>query len=127
MNPDRSPWRSRRVAGELRPRDQAVGVTLRQQFTMAAALDDAAVVDDADLVGLCDRRQAVGDDDRRSALTQGMQRLLDRLLGFGVERRGRLVKKDDRRVLEEGAGDRDALALPARQLHAVLSARRVVA
>ena len=46
---------------------------------------------------------------------------------FGIERRGRLVEKDDRRVLEEGAGDGDALALSARELHAVLAAGRVVA
>ena len=55
------------------------------------------------------------------------QRHLDRLLGFGIERRSRLVQKDDRRVLQEGAGDGDALTLPARQLHAVLAAWRIIA
>ena len=44
-----------------------------------------------------------------------------------VEGGGRLVEQDDRRVLEKRAGDRDALALPAGELHSVLAARRVVA
>ena len=43
------------------------------------------------------------------------------------ERGGRLVEQDDRRVLEKGAGDGDALALSAGQLHAVLAAGRIVA
>ena len=56
-----------------------------------------------------------------------LQRLLDRLFGLGIERRSRLIQKDDRRVLQEGAGDGDALALAAGELHAVLAAGRVVA
>ena len=47
--------------------------------------------------------------------------------GFRIERRSRLVQQDDRRVLEEGARDGDALALAAGELHAVLAAGRVVA
>ena len=48
-------------------------------------------------------------------------------LGFGVERRGRLVEQQDRRVLQHRARDRDALPLPAREPHAVLADQRVVA
>jgi hypothetical protein len=55
------------------------------------------------------------------------QRLLHQLLAFGVERRGRLVEQQDRRVAQDGAGDRDALALAARQHDAALADRRVVA
>jgi hypothetical protein len=96
--------------GELGLGDVAIGLALRQQFAVAAALYDPAAIDDADLVGLCDRRQTVGDHDGRTAC---VKRLLDRLLGFRIESRGRLVEQDDRRVLEEGAGDGDALALSA--------------
>ena len=53
------------------------------------------------------------------------QRLLDRPLGLGVERRGRLVEDQDRRVLQEHAGDGQALLLPARELHAALADDRV--
>ena len=48
-------------------------------------------------------------------------------LGLVVERRGRLVEHQDRRIAHDGAGDRQALALAARQRHAVFADRRVVA
>ena len=41
------------------------------------------------------------------------ERPLDPRFGFGVQRAGRLVEDQDRRILENGAGDRDALALAA--------------
>ena len=41
-----------------------------------------------------------------------------RTLRFGVERARRLVEEQDGRILQEGAGERDALALAARQAHA---------
>ena len=56
-----------------------------------------------------------------------VDRFLDTRLGLDVERAGRLVEHQDRRVLEHGAGDRDALALAARQLAAALADDRVVA
>src|ERR1700733_8017147 len=114
----------RRVAWELRLGDVAVGAPLRQELDMPAALDDPAAIDDADFVGLGHRRQPVGYDDRGAALAERAQRLLDRLLGLRIERRGRFVEQDDRRVLEEGAGDGDALALAAGKLRAVLAAGR---
>ena len=56
-----------------------------------------------------------------------VERLLDRLLGAAVERAGRLVQDQDRRVLEQGAGDRDALLLAARQLEPALADHRLIA
>ena len=53
--------------------------------------------------------------------------LLDRRLDFRIERRGRLVEDQDRRVLQQHAGDRDALALAARELDAALADMRVEA
>ena len=67
------------------------------------------------------------DHDRGAPLAQFGDRLLHVALGFGVERRGRLVEQDDRRVLDQRARDRDALALAAGKLQAVLADRRVVA
>ena len=56
----------------------------------------------------------------RSAETSAQARL-DLLLGLGVERRGRLVEQQDARVLQDGAGDRDALLLAAGELQAALA------
>jgi hypothetical protein len=49
------------------------------------------------------------------------QRRLDLLLGAGVERAGRLVQDQDARVLQQGARDRHALLLAARELQAALA------
>jgi hypothetical protein len=49
--------------------------------------------------------------------------VLDVPLGLGVERRGRLVEKQDRRVLQERAGDAHALLLAARQLQPAFAHR----
>ena len=60
-------------------------------------------------------------------LQSSAMRLLHVALGFGIERRGRLVEQDDRRILDQRARDGDALALAAGELQAVLADRRVVA
>ena len=88
---------------------------------MVAALDDDAVVEDDDLVGVDDRRQAVGDDQGRAVARDPVERRLDLALGMDVEGRGRLVEDQDRRRLEDGAGDGDALLLAAGELQAALA------
>ena len=56
-----------------------------------------------------------------------LQRRRDPRLGGGVQRAGRLVQDQDRRVLQQRAGDRQALALAAGQRRAALADHRVVA
>jgi hypothetical protein len=65
----------------------------------------------------------VGDDQRGAVARDVAQRGLDLLLGAGVERAGRLVEDQDARVLEDGARDRDALLLAARELQPALADR----
>ena len=88
---------------------------------MRAAFGDAAVVEH-------EIWSAPTTVDRRCAMTivvrlrdDAVERLLDRLLGAAVERAGRFVEHQDRRVLEQGPGDRDALLLAARQLEPALA------
>ena len=57
----------------------------------------------------------VRDGDRGAALHQVVQRLLDFLLGLGVDRGRGFVEDQDARVDQQRARDRDALALAARQ------------
>ena len=94
---------------------------------MAAALDDATAVEHDDLVGMDDGRQPVGDHQGGAAAAHLFQRALDLLLGARVERAGRLVEQQDMGVLQDGAGDRHALLLAARELQAALADRRLVA
>src|SRR5690606_15196818 len=93
----------------------------RHQGVVGSFLDDAAAVDDIDAVGVLHRRQAVGDHQGGAAVHQPLQRRLHDGFALGVQRAGRLVQQQDRRVLQEGAGDGDALALAAGQAGARLA------
>lgn len=61
---------------------------LRQQDVVRAGFGNDAVLQNVDAVGVLDRAQAVGDRDRRAVLRRLVERALDDLLGFRVERRG---------------------------------------
>ena len=91
------------------------------QLVVGPHLGDAAAVDHHDAVGVPHRRQAMGDDQGRATLHQLGQRLLDQELALGVEVGGGLVQDQDGRILQEGARDREALALAAGELHAALA------
>ena len=58
---------------------------------------------------------------------QPVERPLDARFGLDVERAGGLVEDQDRRVLEDGARDGEALALAAGQRGAALADDEVVA
>ena len=94
---------------------------------MAAGLDDAAVVEHDDLVGVAHGREPVRDRDRRPALREPVERLLHEPLGLGVERARRLVEDEDRRVAQDRARDRDPLLLAAGEAVAALADDGVVA
>ena len=66
---------------------------------MGAALDDLALVEHDDLVGVDDGREPVRDHQRRAVAARRVERVLDFLLGVAVERRGRFVEHQDRRRL----------------------------
>ncbi len=69
----------------------------------------------------------MGDQDAGAALHELVERALDRGLGLVVDGRRRLVQDQDGRILQDGARQREPLALAARQLHAALAHRRAVA
>src|SRR5574343_372058 len=97
------------------------------QLVVVADLDDLSAIHDDQPVGLAQRGEAVGDGDRRAALDEVVERLLDLFFGLGVDRRGRFVEYQDARIDEQRAGDRDALALAAGQALAAFADQRVVA
>jgi hypothetical protein len=89
--------------------EAAVETGACEELVMAALLEDRAVLDDDDVVGVADRREAMGDDERGATAGEAAQRVEQRGLGPRVERRSRLVEDQDRSVLEERAGDREPL------------------
>ncbi len=82
-----------------------------QELLVGAAIDQPTCFDDQDLIRLPDRRQPMGDHERGAAPKQRRQCLLDESLGLGIQVRGRLVKDQDRGILEQRPRDGQALLL----------------
>src|SRR6266542_3898585 len=83
--------------------------------------------DPEDRLAVPERAPAVGDDKCGAALHEALHRVQDAGLGLHVHGAGGLVEDEHRRVLQEGAGERDALALAAREAESPLANLGVVA
>ena len=89
-----------------------------EQLVVRAAGEHAPVLEHDDVVGQRDRREPVGDHERRAARHHLAQRGLDLALGRRVDRGGRVVEDQDPRVGQEararsrsaGAGRRDSVS-----------------
>src|SRR5205085_8410849 len=88
-----------------------------EQLGMGATLHDLAPLHHEDLVRAADRGEAVRDHERGPAAPQRAEPVLDGGLALRIEARGGFVEDEDPGVGEDGAGDRHALALAARDLH----------
>ena len=91
------------------------------EFGVGAAFDDTSVLEHQNQVGILDRRDAVGDGDDGLAAVHLLEVLLDLRLGLHIDGRGRIVHNQDRRIVRERAGQRQALLLPAGQAHAAFA------
>ena len=80
---------------------------------MAAALDDAALLQNHDTVCIADGRQTVGNDKAGAAIHQAIHAPLDQCLSAGINGGGRLVQNQHRCVLQNSTGNGDPLLLPA--------------
>ena len=87
------------------------------RFLQAVFLDDAAVEEVDGAIGVARVARVVRDHaDRRAFAVQLAEQLHDGFAVLRVEVSGRLVRQQDRRGAGDGAGDRDALLLTAREL-----------
>lgn len=98
----------------LRLDEPGVGAAALDQLPMRAALDLLALGDDDDVVGTTHSRQPVRNHHHGAALGHVVEGCLHNLLGVGVERARRLIQQQHLGVRDDGAGDDDALLLPAR-------------
>ena len=105
-----------RLRDELGFDDLLVGRTALEQLGVGAEPDLAALFEDEDLVGLHDRRHALGDDDVDGVGDDGRQRGTEPGVGREVEGREGVVEEVDVGVVDERAGDGQALALAARDV-----------
>ena len=110
------------LAGEV-----VVEALALHQLVVRAVLDEPALLEHQDQVGVADRAQAVRDDEGRAPFEQRVHVLLHDALRLGVERARGLVEDQDRRASIERARDRDALALAAGERDARLADLGLVA
>src|ERR1044071_4680248 len=89
-----------------------------RRLLRGAVVDDAAVFDADDSIGLVDDALIVRREDESGALLlfELLHPLDDRVPVLRIEVRRRLVGEHEARLRHERARDRDALTLPARQL-----------
>src|SRR5206468_9574299 len=97
------------------------------ELVVRSDLDDAAVIEDDDLVGVAHGREAVRDRDRRASFGEPVERVLHEALRLRVERARRLVEHEYRWVAQHRSRDCDALLLSAREAVAALADDGVVA
>ena len=71
---------------------------------MRALLDDVALLDDEDQIGILDRRETVDDHEGGASRGQAIHRLLDQYLGAGIYAARRFVEDQERCVLHDRAG-----------------------
>ena len=76
---------------------------------MVAALQNAVLTDDDDLISVFNGGKSVGDHQGRTPLCKPVKRRLNPALGDGIQRAGRLIKDQHARVLQEDARDGYAL------------------
>ena len=81
---------------------------------MRPGVFDLAAVEDNNLISRQNRREAMGNGNNRAASGKFLQRFLDLLLRFGIERRSRFIQKQDRGIPADGARNSNTLALAAR-------------
>ncbi len=91
------------------------------QFLERAGLDDASAVEHQNFGRLADGRKAMSDDKGGAVLHHLVQRRQNAGLGRRVERTGRLIEDQYRRILEQGARDGQALAFAAGEGAAALT------
>lgn len=108
------------MVGGLRGVDEVLGLVEGlvaraggDEFVVAADADDAAFVENDDLVGACDGGEAVSDDEGGAALRDFLHGFLDFAFGIGVDLAGGFVEDQDGRIAKDGAGDGNTLALAA--------------
>ena len=99
----------------------------RQKLRVTSALDDLPLVHDQNLVRIHDRRQTMGNHERRASLRDAIEFGLDRLFGFRIECRSRFVEDQDGGILQQRTCDGHALFFAAREFQPAFADFGVVA
>ena len=97
---------------KLQLRQSGINTALGHKLIMGSLFNKLAIVHHQNPVGALHRGQAVGDHQGGSVAAQGFHGALHGALALRIERRGRFVEQEHRRVAQDRPGDGDALLLP---------------
>jgi hypothetical protein len=78
---------------------------------MCSLLDCPPILQDDNVVGFLDGREAMGDSDSRTGFCNSIEGSLNYSLAFSVNRRGGFVQDYDLRVFYNAPGDGETLLL----------------
>src|SRR5580704_2073586 len=109
------------VVADLESIQTLIQSTLLQQLAVGPALPNLPVVHHQNLVRADDRAQPVGNRNRRPALHEDGQRLLNLRFYLAVDRARRLIEQQERGVGGDGPGERQELSLPDADRRAALA------
>ena len=99
------------MAAELLHPEVMVSSRHFHQFPVRGESGSLAIFQHQDAVGAADDRQAVRNDQHRPAARNGIQIVLDDFFALRVQRAGRFVENQDRRIGQQRPGDRQPLFL----------------
>ena len=92
-----------------------VQTTVLEQLRVRALLTQFTVMQNHDVIRILNGRKPVRDDDRRAAVHQRVEGLLDVCFERGIDRAGRLVEDQHERIECEGACEGEQLPLSYRE------------
>ena len=87
--------------------------------------DDLGIFHHDDAIGIFNRRKTVSDRKARAALHQVIECILDVTFTFAIQGTRGFVQNQNRCVFQNGASNRDALLLTAREFVARFTHRRI--
>src|SRR5262249_947750 len=111
----------------LQPMQRCIAAASLDQRVMGTVLDQAAALERDDAIRRPHGREPVRDDENGAPLGDLFHVLLNDALALIIEGARRLIEDQNARFGDERAGNRDALALAAREGRAALADDRVVA
>ena len=97
------------------------------QLVMVAALNNASLLQNHNAVAVADGGESVGNDKSGAAVHQLIHTVLHDLLGSRIDRGGRFVKDQDRRICDGSTGDGEQLALSLALVCPITGQHRVIA
>ena len=115
------PGVARQARGRQHQAELLVERRRRDELGVRPDTDHAAVIQHHDDIRVDDGREPVRDDQQGAILGDRVDGLAQELLIESVERGGRLIQEQNRRGGQQGARDREALTLAAREHHARLA------